>query len=143
MEVLQTLYKTLCCLPLSASVTRQPGFSQSSIRINAKTYKTLRLLGEGGFSYVYLCSDSNGNLFAMKKIRCSFGEESYKLARREIAAYEMFDHANIIKCIDFTTLQERGSKIVYILLPFYKRGNLQDMIAENLVSRVGVVYSLT
>jgi serine/threonine protein kinase len=51
----------------------------------------LRLLGEGGFSYVYLVQDtSTSELFALKKIRCPFGEESVSQALKEVEAYTLF-----------------------------------------------------
>lgn len=95
---------------------------------------------QGGFSYVYLVEDtSNGQLFALKKIRCPFGAESVQQAMREVDAYRLFDHVpTIISAIDHSIATERGAdeatKTVYVLLPYYRRGNLQDMINANLVN---------
>ena len=99
----------------------------------------MRLLGEGGFSYVYLVEDSsNGGMYALKKIRCPFGAESVALAMKEVEAYALFTpHPNIIHAIDHSVEADRGdpsSKTVYILLPYYRRGNLQDVINANLVN---------
>jgi serine/threonine kinase 16 len=109
-----------------------------------------------GFSYVYLVTDSSGALYALKKIRCPFGQESVRNALKEVEAYNLFNHKSIIKCIvtipklffhsfyfirlgaheeDHATIQERdGTKTVYILLPYFRRGNLQDAINANLVN---------
>jgi serine/threonine kinase 16 len=104
-------------------------------------------LGEGGFSYVYLVQDkSTSELFALKKIRCPFGQESVSQALKEVEAYNLFaSHRNIIHSIDHRVSTESGfkfrsdggdvgSKTVYILLPYYQRGNLQDAINANLVN---------
>ncbi|KAK7554526.1 serine/threonine protein kinase-like protein [Phyllosticta citricarpa] len=114
-----------------------PGSPQ--LKINSRSFKILRLLGEGGFSYVYLVQDKSGsNLYALKKIRCPFGQESVSQALKEVEAYSLFaPHPNIIHCIDHSIASDRsdpGAKTVYILLPYYRRGNLQDLINANLVN---------
>ncbi|KAL9637436.1 MAG: hypothetical protein Q9164_002187 [Protoblastenia rupestris] len=116
-----------------------PGSPQ--LKINNRSFKLQHLLGEGGFSYVYLVSDnSDQKLYALKKIRCPFGQESVSLALKEVEAYALFSpHPNIIHAIDHAVVgsgdrNDPGSKTVYILLPYYRRGNLQDSINANLVN---------
>ena len=74
----------------------------------------------------------------LKKIRCPFGQESVSLALKEVEAYTLFSpHPNIIHSIDYsveTDKSDPSAKTVYILLPYYRRGNLQDMINANLVN---------
>lgn len=83
---------------------------------------------------------STSQLYALKKIRCPFGQESVSLALKEVEAYSLFaPHPNIIASVDYSveSAQDRsdpGSKTVYILLPYYRRGNLQDAINANLVN---------
>ncbi|KOS18819.1 Serine/threonine-protein kinase ppk13 [Escovopsis weberi] len=114
-----------------------------TLKLNDRNFKILRLLGEGGFSYVYLVEDTHTHeLFALKKIRCPFGAESVQQAMREVEAYKLFDHVpTIISAVDHCVATDRGggggedaSKTVYVLLPYYRRGNLQDMINANLVN---------
>jgi len=112
-----------------------------ALKLNGRSFKILRLIGEGGFSYVYLVqSPSNPQLYALKKIRCPFGEESVPLALKEVEAYTLFTpHPNIIHAIDHAVVsdspsRDQGAKTVYILLPYYRRGNLQDAINANLVN---------
>ncbi|PHH87252.1 hypothetical protein CDD83_9128 [Cordyceps sp. RAO-2017] len=111
-----------------------------TLKINGRSFKILRLLGEGGFSYVYLVEDTASHqLFALKKIRCPFGAESVQQAMREVDAYRLFAHVpTIISAVDHAVATERGAdeatKTVYVLLPYYRRGNLQDMINANLVN---------
>lgn len=110
-----------------------------TLKINSRSFKILRLLGEGGFSYVYLVQDTaTAELFALKKIRCPFGTESVQQAMREVEAYKTFAQTpSIIHSIDYAIASERNdaeSKTVYVLLPYYRRGNLQDIINANLVN---------
>jgi serine/threonine kinase 16 len=58
---------------------------------------------------------------------------------KEVEAYKLFAHSpHIIHSVDYAVAAERGtdadSKTVYVLLPYYQRGNLQDMINANLVN---------
>ncbi|KAJ5157630.1 uncharacterized protein N7482_008730 [Penicillium canariense] len=135
-DLLYNFTDCMCCFPGSPQ-----------LKINNRNFKLLRLLGEGGFSYVYLVQDkASSELFALKKIRCPFGQESVSQALKEVEAYSLFtSHDNIIHSIDHCVSTESGSKFrsdggdpgsktVYILLPYYQRGNLQDAINANLVN---------
>lgn len=57
---------------------------------------------------------------------------------KEVEAYALFaPHPNIIHSIDHSIASDRSdpsAKTVYILLPYYRRGNLQDIINANLVN---------
>ncbi|KAI9290283.1 other/NAK protein kinase [Umbelopsis sp. AD052] len=109
---------TGCCFP-----------AHPAIKVNGRTYRIIKLLGEGGFSFVYLAEDQSGRLFAMKKIRCTFGTETVDEALKEVEMYRKFPHRNIIKVLDTCTQSEPDqTKAVYIFLPFYRKGNLQDAI---------------
>lgn len=82
---------------------------------------------------------SSSEIFALKKIRCPFGAESVAQAMKEVDAYKLFaDAPGIIHSIDYAIASERGggedTKTVYVLLPYYRRGNLQDLINANLVN---------
>ncbi|KAL4752614.1 hypothetical protein BDW72DRAFT_202120 [Aspergillus terricola var. indicus] len=136
-DLLYNFTDCMCCFP-----------SSPQLKINNRSFKLLRLLGEGGFSYVYLVQDkSTSELFALKKIRCPFGQESVSQALKEVEAYSLFtSEKNIIHSIDHCVSKESGSKFrndggeagsktVYILLPYYQRGNLQDAINANLVNQ--------
>ncbi|KAG0240733.1 kinase-like domain-containing protein [Mortierella sp. GBAus27b] len=114
---------TSCCLPTP------------TLYINQRSFKVIKLLGEGGFSFVYLVQDvATGRLFALKKIRCPFGSEGVQEAMKEAEMYRTFQHENLIKMVDTCVVTDKdGSKIVYIFLPYYKNGNLQEAIAFNLL----------
>ncbi|KAK8869785.1 hypothetical protein IAR55_000353 [Kwoniella newhampshirensis] len=82
------------------------------------SYKIEKLLGEGGFSFVYLISDlSSGRLYALKKILVTSGQEGVKEAMREVEAYRRFRHPNIIRILDSAVVQDEGGdgKIIYLV----------------------------
>ncbi|EGO25084.1 protein kinase [Serpula lacrymans var. lacrymans S7.9] len=110
----------------------------AKVKINGRTFNIIKVLGEGGFSFVYLAQDDiSGRQFALKKIRCPTGSDAVKEAMREVEAYRRFKHPNIIRILDSAVVQdpEGEGKIVYLFLPLYKRGNLQDAINTHVVNR--------
>ncbi|KAI0833314.1 Pkinase-domain-containing protein [Trametes gibbosa] len=109
----------------------------AKVKINGRTFKIIRVLGEGGFSFVYLVEDEHsGRQFALKKIRCPSGNEDVRQAMREVEAYRRFKHPNIIRILDSAVVQDPNGdgQIVYLFLPLYKRGNLQDAINANSIN---------
>ncbi|KAK6461622.1 kinase-like domain-containing protein [Scheffersomyces coipomensis] len=115
-----------------------PDLSSPYVTIKNVKYRIIKLLGEGGFSYVYLVKSSvNDAQYAMKKIRCPFGsnDETYKNSIKEIKNYHRFlkfGTPYIIQSIEEIIISEvDGSKTVYILLPYFEK-SLQDII-NNLV----------
>ncbi|MCH0629695.1 protein kinase [Kocuria palustris] len=125
----------LCCLPCF------PELSLPGLNINGQHYKIERLLGEGGFSYVYLVtlSSNHDQQYALKKIRCPFGsnDDSYVLAMKEIRNYHRFSRTltpYVIQLLrELVTEEPDGSKTIYILLPYFER-SLQDIINEMVLS---------
>lgn len=105
----------------------------ASLKINGRSYTIEKLLGEGAAGFVYLVRDqSNDRLYALKKVLVTTGNEGYKEAMREVEAYKRFRHPNIITILDSAVVQDEhgDGRIIYLLLPFYSRGNLQDMITS-------------
>lgn len=110
-------------------------WGKPTLRINRHGFRIIKLLGEGGFSYVYLVRAENGELYALKKIRCAFGQESIKSAMREIDNYKLFNSKSVIRLLESSMVQENdGTKTVYIVLPYYPNGNLQDRINNHLIN---------
>lgn len=123
------------CLPCSGLVG-----GASALKLNGRQYEVVRLLGEGGFSFVYLVRDrTSGREFALKKIRCALGSDTYREALREIEATKRFRSPHIIRLYDSAIVQDGEGKLIYLFLPYYKRGNVQDAINAHTVrgSRFG------
>ncbi|GAA5853877.1 hypothetical protein JCM5353_003719 [Sporobolomyces roseus] len=111
--------------------------TDATLKLNGRSFKILKLLGEGGFSYVYLAQDQESKrLFALKKIRCPLGSDSVKTALKEVEAYKRFRHPNIIRCLDSCLVQDRegDGKIIYLFLPYYKNATVQHIISSHLVN---------
>ncbi|KIY64992.1 Pkinase-domain-containing protein [Cylindrobasidium torrendii FP15055 ss-10] len=120
-------------LALSSCLCQQ----QAKVKINGRTFNIVKVLGEGGFSFVYLAQDEHsGRQFALKKIRCPTGTDGVQAAMREVEAYRRFKHPNIIRILDSAAVQDPDGdgKIVYLFLPLYKKGNVQDAINTHVVN---------
>ncbi|KAJ1649511.1 Serine/threonine-protein kinase env7 [Dispira simplex] len=133
--------------------------SPEVLQLNSKTYKVLTRLGEGGFSMVYLVRDlTSQEALAVKKVRCAAGTDGYTWAMREVDMYRRFRHDSIIQLHDVSVIQgmdgagssligesggNRGrsrtagaggvDQTVYMFLPYYRRGNLQDWLQRELL----------
>jgi hypothetical protein len=89
--------KTLVRLLRDAEASAPPAPPPSPPQINGRTYTLVRLLGEGGFSFVYLVRDmSSGREFAIKKIRCTTADQ-VKVALAEVEAMRRFKSPHIIR----------------------------------------------
>lgn len=123
----------LACLPCF------PDLNYPGVTIDGRFYKIQRLLGEGGFSYVYLVTNGQDEQYALKKIRCPYGlnDDSYTLAMREIRNYHRFATTGtpyVIQLILVLVVDENdGLKTIYVLLPYFER-SLQDIINSNVLN---------
>lgn len=114
--------------------------TKESVCINGKRYVVKSRLGEGGFSVVDLVYDANSQrLYALKRIPCHT-RESERDAMREAELYKSFDHPNLVRCVDAALvpchdLSKPFSSEVLILLPYFRRGTLQDELTMRARSR--------
>lgn len=118
-----------------------PDLGAPTVSINGHKYKVLRLLGEGGFSYVYLVvhAKNGAQRYAMKKIRCPYGADdaTYANAVREVKNYYRFGALHspyVIKTIDEAVISDaNGARTFYILLPYFER-SLQDVLNAHVLN---------
>ncbi|KAK0565637.1 Serine/threonine-protein kinase env7 [Tilletia horrida] len=125
-KVQDAAFALASCLPCNAS--------SPSLKLNGRSLKIVKLLGEGGFSFVYLAQDvESGRTFALKKIRCNYGSEGFTEAMKEVEATKRFRSPNIIRIYDSAVVQEGDGKVIYLFLPYFQRGNVQDAINAHVV----------
>lgn len=120
-----------------------PSLQNPTVSVNGVKFRIVRLLGQGGFSYVYLVYPTNNSslLYAMKKIRCPYGshDATFTNAMREVNCYSRFASANspfVVKSVDAAVISDpSGAKTFYILLPYFEK-SLQDVINFNILNDV-------
>ncbi|XP_013389730.1 serine/threonine-protein kinase 16 [Lingula anatina] len=107
---------------------------KESIRINNEKYFVRSRLGEGGFSVVDLVEHTRSHRkFALKRIQCH-SKEDERDAMREVEICQDISHPNIIKVEDHMLVPVQpvsassARSELLVLLPFFRRGTLQDEI---------------
>ena len=119
------------------------------VTVNGERYRIIRLLGENNqtLTFVYLVepttklrfllrSPRTSRRFALKKILCPIGEiELVAAAMREVDMYRVFGKNPHVIRYEATEVVQRsnGSKLVYMLSPYYPAGSLQDVINQSLL----------
>ncbi|GIY43308.1 hypothetical protein CEXT_560731 [Caerostris extrusa] len=75
------------------------------IEVNGKSYTIKTRIGEGGFSIVDLIQDQKTHrLYALKRIACH-SKEDEKNTMREAEYHNLFNHPNILECIDVALIE--------------------------------------
>lgn len=101
-----------------------------------KTYYTIKgkklyeekILGEGGFGYVYLVVDENNNKYALKKINIQ-DKTQLDSVKKEIMYWNAVNnHSNIIKLIAY----ELTDYMALILMEYSEDGSLFNLISSYL-----------
>lgn len=122
-----------CCCPCVLDQT-------PTLKVNGSKFRILNVLGEGGFSFVYLVeSTRNKSKYALKKVNCSYNNGNFQQTMKELEFYREFKSPYIIHLVGSSIVQEPdGSKTVYILLPYFKNGTLQDIIDKDSVDESNI-----
>ena len=112
--VVYTWIVSLCC---------SVACSTSNVTINGRTFRVIRQLAEGGFSFVYLV-ESGGEKYALKKVLCQLPEQAEQ-ARWEIKVHESIEHPNCMPLID-TCVEPvaNGGNEFRLLMPLFPHGTL-------------------
>ncbi|KAJ3319542.1 Serine/threonine-protein kinase 16 [Blyttiomyces sp. JEL0837] len=112
------------------------------VKIGPRSFKVLKQLGEGGFSFVYLVIETtpgraSPTRYALKRVRIQLPEQEERL-KSEIAAHAAVNSPYVLKLLDSAVVKHAarasgsGGENAYaeglLLLPFYGRGTVQDMI---------------
>lgn len=108
---------------------------KDALIINNRRFYVRSRVGEGGFSYIDLIEDARTHKdYALKRITCHTKEEE-RMALQEVEYMKTFRHHNIIPLEEYTMVKiERYTKSVdilsevHIVMPYYSRGSVQDMM---------------
>lgn len=107
----------------------------STIQINDKSFKIIRIISEGGYGFVYLVEDDNHKCFALKKV-ITQDQERYNVIQKELKFLQ--EHAQGPNPYFITFYDSKVVKIsksefqFYILLEYGSGGTLFDIMAKRL-----------
>ena len=119
----------------------------SVVHVGTRVLRLTHVLGEGGYSFVYLAKDVNtGREYALKKMLCQSSEQ-LELAKNEIDVMHLFKgHKNLLRLIDSDSARKgnegdrsgsgggggggssTGGSVVHLLFEVYKDGTVLDLI---------------
>ncbi|KAL3920845.1 MAG: hypothetical protein SGPRY_005108, partial [Prymnesium sp.] len=112
----------LCC---SVSCTT------STLKLNERSLRVLRMLAEGGFSFVYLV-ECGTEKFALKKVLAQLPEQS-EAAHWEIKVHTSLVHPNLMPLIDHAVVPAaNGAEEFLLLMPLYANGTLLDRCIKHM-----------
>ena len=98
--------------------------SPNTFIINGKSYNETKLLGEGGYGYVFEVTDSRGNKYALKKMNI-LNQNQYKNIIHEVKMWKLISNcSNIVKMLDASQTKTE----VDILMELCTEGSLLDYI---------------
>eukprot|EP01114_Cavostelium_apophysatum_P022096 TRINITY_DN7885_c0_g1_i1.p1 TRINITY_DN7885_c0_g1~~TRINITY_DN7885_c0_g1_i1.p1 ORF type:complete len:327 (+),score=66.95 TRINITY_DN7885_c0_g1_i1:149-1129(+) len=101
------------------------------ISIKGRKFIIEKQIGEGGFSFVYLVQDPySSQRFAIKKTVCQ-SEELVSASNKEIEILKNFKHRDLLRLLDYEVERLPNGQLVKILMPVYRKGTLDDLLAEN------------
>ena len=108
----------------NASMPSMPNPVANTFVINKKNYYQNKLLGEGGYGYVFEVSDSKGNKYALKKMNI-LNKVQYQNILHEVQIWKKISTCpNIVKLLDVSETQSE----VDILMELCTEGSLLDYI---------------
>lgn len=108
--------------------------SKEKILIDSKKFNIISRIAEGGFGSIDLVEEtSNGNYYAMKKIKCESRNEIEKFSQENKFYKLLNNHSNIVKLMYDDILDDKKSGGFFILsiFPYYQNGNLQEELESN------------
>lgn len=122
-----------CCNSRAEQLPKRGGFKRNTMVFHSKgtprdTYKTIKLLGKGGFGTVTLVEDlRTGARRAMKELlKSGLTEEDRKTMLKEVTTLSTMDHPNIMKVYE---LIESNSSY-NIITELIEGGELLEMISR-------------
>ena len=124
-DAASSLYNWLLSLCCSVACTT------TTVAVNHRVVRVVRLLAEGGFSFVYLV-ENGSEKFALKKVLSQTPEQS-DAARWEIKVHSSIDHPNCMPLIDHcVATTPAGAEEFRLLMPLYPHGTLLDKCVKHM-----------
>jgi serine/threonine kinase 16 len=118
-----SFFTSLCC---AVNCTTE------GAKVNDRNCKVVKLLAEGGFSFVYLVEDDKKKKYALKKVLSQLPEQS-ELARWEIKVHKAFKHPNLLQLVDDCMVPtSNGAEEFRLLMPLFEGGTLLDRCTMHL-----------
>ncbi|DBB02259.1 TPA: hypothetical protein ACH3X3_011281 [Trebouxia sp. C0006] len=118
-----------------------PGALGEDVVLDHRRFRVIKLLGEGGYSFVYLARELpteenpavSESYFALKKILAGSSEQ-LTAAEKEVQVMTQLQHPNLLPLLAQAVVPDRSDgrmlQLVYMLFPVYEASSLYDEITR-------------
>jgi serine/threonine protein kinase len=104
------------------------------------SYNHLDIIGEGGSGRVFKVEDENEDIFAIKCIHPeNLTQKRRKRFRNELSFCHGNDHKNIVKVLDWGSVEIKGKQCPFYVMPYYP-ATLRTLMKEGIESNQILVY---
>ena len=101
-------------------------------------YTIQRLLGRGGFGYVYLATDARGQRYAIKQ-GLDLSQDAIMQLGQEVAVQRMLSHTNLAQI--FETFTERPAPqvvdYIFVVMEYVEGQSLEELLDQRLAQKRG------
>ncbi len=96
-------------------------------------YTIQRLLGQGGFGYVYLATDARGQRYAIKQ-GLDLSQDAIMQLGQEVAVQRMLSHTNLAQISETFTEQPAGhaSSYIFVVMEYVEGQSLEELLDQRL-----------
>jgi len=126
----QLLFVWECVLDLGEMLSNIFGSSNRIKLENGTRIQVTKMIGQGGYSYVYLAFNSQTKKrYALKKVLCQV-EEQREMVEKEMRIHLEFRHPNLMPLLDWGWAPgpHGASEYCCMLLPYMEVGSLRNLI---------------
>jgi len=107
------------------------GCTTANVKVNSRNLRVVKMLAEGGFSFVYLV-ECGAEKFALKKVLAQLPEQS-ELAQWEIKVHQAFKHPNLMPLVDHAMVPTaNGAEEFLLVMPLYPSGTVLDAAIKHM-----------
>ncbi|KAL3139259.1 hypothetical protein ABBQ32_006025 [Trebouxia sp. C0010 RCD-2024] len=118
-----------------------PGVVGQEVVINSRRFRVVKLLGEGGYSFVYLVRELPTDehpavpesFYALKKVLAGSNEQLVE-AQKEVKVMTKLHHPNLLPLLAQAIVPDSSNghmlQLVYMLFPVYEEGSLLDEVTR-------------
>lgn len=128
MGIMQSWFRAIYEYFYSICYAKIVSFPHTKMAVTVSSTPSHGQIGEGAFSIVLKVKDiSSKQMYAMKKMLLQ-SPEDISMAMNELESLRRFRHNHIIMLIDSQDVIENNVRVMYLLLPYYHRGNLREVL---------------
>ncbi len=112
---------------------QQPSPLTAGQTLGRGQYTIQRMIGQGGFGYVYLATDARGQRYAIKQ-GLDVSHEALMQLGQEVAVQRMLSHANLAQLFETFSEQPAGqtASYIFVVMEYVEGQSLEELLDQRL-----------